>query len=145
MNSKRSYHPLDLVHSYVWGASTVPNISRARWILSLTNEWTRVTWIFFSSNKNLMLALSFSSKIKAVENSSKYIAFKLIKVRYIVFKTHQSEIVPTPTHSSHQFQTPFPIFSLLQYSMKLEISTGVASGFIISSVFFRSLGVSMIA
>ena len=45
--NKRSSHPFHLIHSDVWGPSTIPNVFEARWFVSCT----RVTWIFLLKQK----------------------------------------------------------------------------------------------
>lgn len=52
-SSNKSSNPFDLVHSDVWGPSAVPNISGARWFLSLIDDCTRLRG-FFYLNRNLM-------------------------------------------------------------------------------------------
>ena len=54
---KKSSHPFHMIHSDIWGPSTIPNVSGTRWFVSLIDDCTRVTWIFL--NKNLMLALLY--------------------------------------------------------------------------------------
>ena len=56
--NKRSSHPFHLIHSDIWGPSTIPNVSRAHWFVSLIDDCTRVTWIFLL-NKNMMLVLLY--------------------------------------------------------------------------------------
>ena len=51
INNKRSSHPFHLIHSDIWGPSTIPNVSRARWFVSLIDDCTRVTWIFLLKQK----------------------------------------------------------------------------------------------
>ena len=43
INNKRSSNPFHLIHSDIWGPSTIPNVSRARWFVSLIDDCTRVT------------------------------------------------------------------------------------------------------
>ena len=50
--SNKSSHPFYLIHSDTWGPSTISNVFRARWFVSLTNDCTRVTWIFFLKQKS---------------------------------------------------------------------------------------------
>ena len=46
ISNKRSYHPFHLIHSDIWGPSTIPNVSGAHWFVSLIDDCTQVTWIF---------------------------------------------------------------------------------------------------
>ena len=52
ISNKRSSHPFHLIHSDIWGPSTIPNVSRARWFVSLIDDCTRVTWIFLLKQKS---------------------------------------------------------------------------------------------
>ena len=51
ISNKRSSHPFHLIHSDIWGPSTIPNVSGARWFVSLIDNCTRVTWIFLLKQK----------------------------------------------------------------------------------------------
>ncbi|KAJ9697063.1 hypothetical protein PVL29_009014 [Vitis rotundifolia] len=52
ISNKRSSHHFHLIHSDIWGPSTIPNVSRAHWFVSLTDDCTRVTWIFLLKQKS---------------------------------------------------------------------------------------------
>ncbi|KAJ9688914.1 hypothetical protein PVL29_014528 [Vitis rotundifolia] len=52
ISNKRSFHPFHLIHSDIWGPSTIPNVSGARWFVSLIDDYTRVTWIFLLKQKS---------------------------------------------------------------------------------------------
>ena len=45
ISNKRSLFPFYLVHSEIWGPSTIPNVSRARWFVSFIDDCTRVTCV----------------------------------------------------------------------------------------------------
>ena len=49
--SNKSSHPFHLIHSDIWGPSTIPNVSRAHWFVSLIDDCTLVTWIFLLKQK----------------------------------------------------------------------------------------------
>ena len=53
-SNNKSPFPFDLIHSDIWGPSTILNIFGARWFVTFINDCTQVTWIFFSLNLNLM-------------------------------------------------------------------------------------------
>ena len=53
ISNKRSLHPYELIHSDIWGPSTIPNILGSRWFVSLIDDYTRVTWIYLLK-QNLM-------------------------------------------------------------------------------------------
>ena len=52
ISNKRSSHPFHLIHSDIWGPSTIPNVSGARWFVSLIDDCTWVTWIFLLKQKS---------------------------------------------------------------------------------------------
>ena len=52
ISNKRSSHPFHLIHSDIWGPSTIPNVYGARWFVSLIDDCTRVTWIFLLKQKS---------------------------------------------------------------------------------------------
>ena len=52
ISNKRSSHPFHLIHSDIWGPSTVPNVTGARWFVSLIDDCTRVTWLFLLKHKS---------------------------------------------------------------------------------------------
>ena len=41
--SNKSSHPFHLIHSDIWGPSTIRNVSGAHWFVSLIDDYTRVT------------------------------------------------------------------------------------------------------
>ena len=52
ISNKRSSHPFHLIHIDIWGPSTIPTVSGARWFVSLIDNYTRVTWIFLLKQKS---------------------------------------------------------------------------------------------
>ena len=52
ISKSRSLAPFHLVHSDVWGSSTIPNISGALFFISFIDDCTRVTWAFLMKNKS---------------------------------------------------------------------------------------------
>ena len=38
ISNKRTSYPFHLIHSDIWGPSTIPNVSRARWFVSVERE-----------------------------------------------------------------------------------------------------------
>jgi len=52
-NGNKSSKPFDLIHPDVWGPSSIPNISGAKWFVSFIDDYcTRVTWIFLMKDKS---------------------------------------------------------------------------------------------
>lgn len=41
-----------LIHSNIWGPSTISNISGARWFVSFIDDYTMVIWIFLLNSKS---------------------------------------------------------------------------------------------
>ena len=52
ISNKRSSHHFHLIHSDIWGPSTMSNVYEARWFVSLIDDCTRVTWIFLLEQKS---------------------------------------------------------------------------------------------
>jgi len=52
IRNKRSSSPFYLIHSDIWGPSTVPNVSGSRWFVSFIDDCTRVSWVFLLKNKS---------------------------------------------------------------------------------------------
>lgn len=44
----RTTRSFELIHSDVWGPAQVPSLTGARYILTLTDDFSRYTWVFFS-------------------------------------------------------------------------------------------------
>ena len=51
ISNKRSSFPFFLIHSDIWGPSTIPNISGLRWFVTFIDDCTRVSWIYLLKNK----------------------------------------------------------------------------------------------
>jgi len=49
---KRSHFPFALIHSDIWGPSSIPNITGVRWFISFIDDCTRTTWIYLLKNKS---------------------------------------------------------------------------------------------
>ena len=108
ISNKRSSHPFHLIHSDIWGPSTIPNVSGARWFVSLIDDCTWVTWIFLLKQKSdvnivipnfhLMVQNQFGVKIKSfrIDNARDY--FNQILSPYFQSQgiLHDSSCVNTP-------------------------------------------------
>ena len=66
ISNKRSSHPFHLIHSDIWGPSTIPNVSGARWFVSLIDDCTRVAWIFLLKQKSdvSIVIINFHSMVQ---------------------------------------------------------------------------------
>ena len=51
ISSKRSSSRFFLIHSDIWGPSTIPNILGSRWFVTFIDDCTRVSWIYLLKNK----------------------------------------------------------------------------------------------
>lgn len=51
-SDKRSSLPFYLIHSDIWGPSTIPNVFGIRWFVSFINDCTLVTWLFLLEHKS---------------------------------------------------------------------------------------------
>lgn len=52
VRNKRRSIPFALSHSDIWGPSTIPNISGAKWFVSFIDDCTIVTWIILLKSKS---------------------------------------------------------------------------------------------
>ena len=52
ISNTRASMPFTLIHSDVWGPSTVHNIFGARWFVSFIDNCTRVSWVFLLKQKS---------------------------------------------------------------------------------------------
>ena len=75
ISNKRS-SPFFLIHSDIWGPSTIPNILGSRWFVTFIDDCTRVSWIYLVKNKSdvshifpifcTMVQYQFGTKIKKI-------------------------------------------------------------------------------
>ncbi|KAJ9690830.1 hypothetical protein PVL29_013135 [Vitis rotundifolia] len=108
ISNKRSSHPFHLIHSDIWGPSTVPNVFGVRWFVSLIDDCTRVTWIFFFKQKSdvniviptfhSMVQNQFGVKIKSFRTDNARDYFNQILSPYFQSQgiLHDSSYVNTP-------------------------------------------------
>ena len=97
-----------MIHSDIWGPSTIPNIFGSHWFVSLIDDCTRVTWIFLIKQKydvssvvldfHSMIQNQFGVKIKIFrsDNAREYFNQNLtpyLKKEDII---HKSSRVNTP-------------------------------------------------
>ena len=52
ISNTRSTTPFELIHSDIWGPSSILNISGARWFVTFIDDCTRVTWVFLLKQKS---------------------------------------------------------------------------------------------
>ena len=109
ISNKRSSHPFHLIHSDIWGPSTIPNVSGARWFVSLIDDCTRITWIFLLKQKSdvsivipnfhSMVQNQFRVQIKSFRTDNARDYFNQILSPYFQSQgiLHDSSYVNTPT------------------------------------------------
>ena len=66
ISNNRTFVPFSLIHSYIWGPSTIPNVFGARWFVSFIKDCTRVTWPYLMRQKSdvNIVFLMFHSIVK---------------------------------------------------------------------------------
>ncbi|KAL2320148.1 hypothetical protein Fmac_029117 [Flemingia macrophylla] len=107
-SNHKSSKPFDLVHSDVWGPSSISNISGAKWFVSFIDDCTRVTWIFLMKDKSevfhlfvnfyRMVQTQFGSLIKRLrsDNGREYVNHNLSKFLQDNGVVHELTCVDTP-------------------------------------------------
>jgi transposase InsO family protein len=108
LNNKRSLSPFYLIHSDVWGPSTIPNVTGARWFVTFIDDCTRVTWVFLLKNKSdvcyvfpnffYMIKNQFGVNIKRLrsDNGKEYFNHVLTSFCNKEGVVHESSCVKTP-------------------------------------------------
>ena len=108
IRNKRNSHPFHLIHSDIWCLSTMSNVSRARWFVSLIDDNTRVTWIFLLKQKydviivipnfHSMVQNQFGVQIKSFMTDNARDYFNHILSPYFQSQgiLHESSCVNTP-------------------------------------------------
>jgi len=108
ISNHRSSNPFDLLHSDIWGPSTILNIFGARWFVTLIDDCSRVTWTFLLKHKydvssiiplfHSMIQTQFGVKIKVFlsDNAREY--FNQVLSPYFQKEgiIHESSCVNTP-------------------------------------------------
>ena len=51
-SNTKTLNPFSLIHNDIWGPTTVPNISGAKWFVSFIDDCTRVSWVYLLKNKS---------------------------------------------------------------------------------------------
>ncbi|KAG8488224.1 hypothetical protein CXB51_018059 [Gossypium anomalum] len=108
VSNKRTSTPFSLVHSDVWGPSTISNISGARWFVSFIDDCTRVSWIFLLKQKSdvrsvfsifyNMIKTQFGVEIKRFRSDNAKDYFNQFLSTYFQERgiIHESSCVTTP-------------------------------------------------
>ena len=105
---KISSSPFFLIHSDIWGLSTIPNILGSKWFLTFIDDCTRVSWIYLLKNKSdvihifsifyTMVQNQFDTKIKKIhlDNARDYFNQNLSQWFQKKGITHESSCITTP-------------------------------------------------
>lgn len=108
LSDTRSVEPFDLVHSDVWGPSSISNISGAKWYVTFIDDYTRVTWVFLMKDKfgvyqlfvNFfqMVKTQFGKPIKRLrsDNGKEYVNQKIYNFLKTNGVVHELTCVDTP-------------------------------------------------
>ena len=108
ISNKKMSFPFHLIHSDVWGPSTVSNISGARWFVLFIDDCTRMSWVFLLKNKSdvtstfknffFMIKTQFDVEIKRVRSDNAKDYFNHDLSSFFIEKgiIHESSCVYTP-------------------------------------------------
>ena len=108
ISNERSSIPFYLIHSDIWGPSTIPNVSGSWWFVSFIDDCTRVSWIFLLKQKSdvssvlpnfhNMIQNQFGVKIKRFRSDNARDYFNQILSPYFQKEgiIHESSCVNTP-------------------------------------------------
>ncbi|KAG8473962.1 hypothetical protein CXB51_033910 [Gossypium anomalum] len=100
--------PFSLIHSDLWGASQVKNITKARWFITFIDDHTRVCWIYLLKEKSevsrvlqnfhSMVRTQFNSNIHTLRTDNGREYFNSILSPYLSEQgiIHQSSCPDTP-------------------------------------------------
>lgn len=72
-NNHLSANPFDLIHLDVWGSFSQESVSGYRYFLTIVDDCTRVTWVYFLKSKSDVLSI-FPSFVTLVQTQ-----YRLIK------------------------------------------------------------------
>ena len=101
-------HPFSVIHSDVWGPYTVPTVSGHRWFITLTDDHTRVCWVYLFRLKSdvrqivksfiAMVENQFNTKIKIfhTDNGTEYFNLHLGQFFSDQGIVHKSSCIDTP-------------------------------------------------
>lgn len=67
LTETQTKEPLDLVHTDLWGPSSMPSSKGCKYYMSFIDDYSRFTWIYFLSAKSQALDVFKEFKLK-VEN-----------------------------------------------------------------------------
>ena len=100
--------PFTMIHSDVWGASRIKNLTGARWFVSFVDDHTRLTWIFLMKEKSevnhifqkfhMMIQNQFNAQIQVfkTDNAREYFNSHLESYLSHHGIIHTSSCVDTP-------------------------------------------------
>ena len=104
-----------MIHSDIWGAAAVPNVSGSRWFVTFIDDYSRVTWVFLLKNKSdlgqvipeffTMIKTQFGVNIKRFrsDNARDYFNHMLTHFFKKEGVIHMSSCVNTPQQNGIAF------------------------------------------
>ncbi|CAH9126355.1 unnamed protein product [Cuscuta epithymum] len=110
-HSYKPTSPFTLVHSDIWGASRIPTLKGKRWFVTIIDDHTRMTWVFFIKEKSevenvfkqfyAMVQTQFNTNIKMVrsDNGREYFSTNLNHFFAEKGIIHQSSCINTPAQN----------------------------------------------
>jgi len=71
-SSISSIQPFELIHYNIWGPYKIPSLSSAKYFLTIMDDYSRFTWVFFMHHKHETqnLLINFFSFVKTQFNAS---------------------------------------------------------------------------
>lgn len=108
INNELCSTPFSLIHSDIWGPSTLPNVSGAKWFVSFIDDCSRVCWVFLLKQKSdvslifpifhKMVKTQFGVDIKRIRSDNAKDYFNQVLSPYFQNHgiVHESSCVNTP-------------------------------------------------
>jgi len=77
--------PFALVHSNLWGFSSIPNLSGVHWFVIFIDACTRVSWVFLLKQKSEVSQV-FEDFIQMIKNQFEAIIKRVLSERFFATK-----------------------------------------------------------
>jgi len=84
-SNKRMTIPFALVHSNLWGFSSIPNLSGVHWFVIFIDACTRVSWVFLLKQKSEVSQV-FEDFIQMIKNQFEAIIKRVLSERFFATK-----------------------------------------------------------
>ena len=99
IRNKKATSPFSLMHTEVWGPSTIPNILGFRWFVTFVDDYTHTTWVYLLKSKSEVNSIfQFGTKIHTLrsDNGREYFNHNLVTYLQNEGIVHQSSCADTP-------------------------------------------------